>query len=124
MDQSEKKILVVDDEELLRSSLAKFLERNGYSVIMAESGNKAYDLITSEVCLVISDVRMPDGDGPSLLERLTNNSEEKPAFMFMTGFSEFSDEDLRKMGALHIFDKPVNRQEILAKVKEYFQNDA
>lgn len=125
MTANEKKILVVDDEELLRSSLAKFLERKGFQVETAESGNKAYDLLSlTPVDLVLSDVRMPDGDGLSLLERMEQLSGDPPGIMFITGFSDLSVEDFLEKGALHVFNKPVDRQEILVKVKEYFQIDS
>lgn len=122
MAESNYQILVVDDEELIRSSLAKFLERKGFSVQIAESGNSAFDIVKSQkVDLILSDVRMPDGDGPSLLEQVNGLEQNRPGLMFITGYSDLSDEDLQESGAICVFNKPVDRQEILSKVKEHFQ---
>ena len=122
MVEADFQILVVDDEELLRSSLARFLERKGFKVQTAESGNKAFELVsTTKVDLVLSDVRMPDGDGPALLDQINQIPGEKPSLMFITGFSDLPNNELKNKGALHVFDKPVDRQEILSKVKEHFQ---
>lgn len=124
MSMTEKNILVVDDEELLRSSMAKFLERKGFSVTTAKSGNTAFEIIINQkIDLVLSDVRMPDGNGPSLLERISQLDDEKPVLMFITGCSDTTPEELIEMGAKHVFEKPVDRQEILNRIKEYFQID-
>ena len=58
------KILVVDDEPEIRESLARFLSKNGYGVATAASGNEALKIYQSTpVSVVISDMRMADGDG-------------------------------------------------------------
>ena len=120
--ESNYQILVVDDEELIRSSLAKFLERKGFRVQIAESGNNAFDIVKSQkIDLILSDVRMPDGDGPSLLQQVNALEQSRPGLMFITGYSDLSDEDLQESGAICVFSKPVDRQEILSKVKEHFQ---
>ena len=73
-DPAVKRVLVVDDEEAIRSALAKFLRATGYEVYTAESGALALDLIgrVKFVC-VLCDIRMPEMSGleilPQALER-------------------------------------------------------
>lgn len=120
--ESSIKILIVDDEELLRNSLGKFLERKGFVVEMAESGNKAFAITESHSFdLIISDVRMPDGDGPYLLSLLKEKGGDIPPVMFMTGYDDLTEEEMKMGGALQVFNKPIDRQEILTQIKEHFQ---
>lgn len=125
MTESTVKILVVDDEELLRNSMAKFLERKGFTVEVAESANTAFAVLERRSFdLVLSDVRMPDGDGPFLLSLIRQKAgEDKPSVMFMTGYSDLGVEELMGLGAVQVFNKPVDRQDILIKIKEHFQID-
>jgi CheY-like chemotaxis protein len=68
-----KGILLVDDEELIRSSSSRMLERLGYRVIAAADGREALELFAAHrdrISLVILDVVMPEMDGLEALERL------------------------------------------------------
>ena len=59
-------LLVVDDEEGVRRSLKKVLEKDGYAVSLAEDGNQAVDIVRADpyrVETVISDYKMPGIDG-------------------------------------------------------------
>jgi len=119
--ESNFEILVVDDEELIVNSLGKFLERKGFGVTLESSGNRALEAIrTKKFDLVLADVRMPDGDGIYLLEQL-KMIPDCPKLMFITGYSDLSNEELIEKGALHVFPKPIDRQKILLKLKEHFQ---
>ena len=65
------KILIVDDEEGVRISLKKVLQRDGYEIFLAENGMEAIDFVRNhinEIDAVISDFKMPGLDG---LETLT-----------------------------------------------------
>ena len=59
-------LMVVDDEEGVRRSLKRVLERDGYRIILAENGEEALDIVKSDgrdIETVISDYRMPGMDG-------------------------------------------------------------
>lgn len=59
-----KKILVVDDDDLIRDLIYEILEPNGFQVILADNGNKALAILDSEeVDLIITDIIMPDKEG-------------------------------------------------------------
>src|SRR4051794_22683902 len=62
-------ILVVDDEDELRDLLGYILTSKGYQVMLARGGNDALkQLKVADVDVIVSDIRMPDGDGLSLLD--------------------------------------------------------
>ena len=69
--QSEKSLLIVDDEEGIRRVLREFFKRKGYSVFEAENGEDALQLIRSEkISAVLLDMKMPGMDGIETLKRL------------------------------------------------------
>lgn len=82
------KILIVDDEIEICDILAENLVELGHFVTSATSGKKALEILSQqEVDLIISDVRMHDGDGFFLIEEISKrNIDELPKFIFMTGF--------------------------------------
>ena len=72
---AEPAILLVDDEDKLRSLLARILELEGYTVFQAENVHKALTLFNrEEIGLVITDVKMPDGNGLELLSQIKSRS--------------------------------------------------
>ncbi len=70
MTNTPARILVVDDEKLIRWSVAERLQRDGYEVISAESGEKALELVAaSPPDVMLLDVKLPGIDGVATLER-------------------------------------------------------
>jgi CheY-like chemotaxis protein len=110
-------VLVVDDEPGLREVMAIELEMNGYNVLTAPNGRAAFDLLgTSRVNTVISDVRMPDGDGLELLDRiqkLTRETGRDVQVILMTGFSGITREEARARGADEMLLKPFLIEDLL-----------
>ena len=81
-----EQILVVDDEDMVRSFAARILSEEGYRVVQAADGADALDLISaSPVDLVLSDVIMPRVNGIELLERLSVAYPGIP-FLLMSGY--------------------------------------
>lgn len=116
-------ILVVDDEEDLRNATVSFLERKGYLVASANSGNQALEMLKLEKYdLIISDVKMPNGDGPHLLKQMKADFDFFPPVILMTGFSEYSDEELQQFGARAVLAKPVERKVLLETIKKLLEN--
>ena len=67
--KEKQKILLIDDDEGIRSEIGGMLEDFGYQVKTAEDGNKALELIKKEDFHVyITDIKMPDKDGIALLK--------------------------------------------------------
>ena len=102
-----KSILVVDDEADFRDILAISFEAAGFKVFKAANGREAFDLIVANsIDVVVSDIRMPGGDGVELLERAKARSPETPIVLLVTGYTELSTADAHDKGAEAMFAKP------------------
>src|SRR4051794_5329283 len=101
-----KIILIVVDEPHLRDALAIVFRSRGCEVIEAGSGNSAFK-VTSErkIDFIISDVRMPDGDGVSLLTRLREVDPIHPKLLFVSGYADISPDLAVKKGAVGMIAK-------------------
>jgi DNA-binding NtrC family response regulator len=113
------KILMVDDEpeivELISTALGLF----GAEVLSAASGNAAQKVLDdSNVDIIISDIRMPDGDGISLLKAVRSRHETKPAFLFLSGFSDVTTDEANKMGAQGRFFKPMSVHALIKEIEK------
>jgi PAS domain S-box-containing protein len=107
--------MVVDDEPELASSLARFLEREGYRCTVVNSGRKAIELAgAQEFDVILSDLRMPDVDGPALLKWLTTNRPEMASRLgYVTG-DTLGPAAVRFLGdaGRPFIEKPFSRQSI------------
>ena len=117
-----KTILVVDDEKDLRELLQMDLEDQGYQVIVAEGGNPAFELVNGpngqKIDLIISDMRMPDGTGFELLQKLSELKSAPPIVLFLTGYADLSLEEAYHLGAQGILQKPWKSEELSEKVAQ------
>ncbi len=113
-----KNILIVDDEVQICEMMADLFESRGFNVSIAHSGNSgAKSFKESNFDLVVSDVRMPDGDGFSLARQI---SEIDPAFdkiVFITGFLDAESTDVPS-NVRNFFKKPVRFKELLSFIEE------
>lgn len=111
-------VLVVDDESALRDAIAFDIKRRGFSVLTAESGSSALELIKlNKVDLILSDIRMPNGDGIFLLEKIQSLGFKVP-LVFITGFADATEAECLAKGALRVFPKPFDRKALLSFVIE------
>ncbi len=114
-------ILLVEDEEGLRALNARGLVSRGYTVIEAGNGVEALDLLAragGKVDLVVSDVVMPEMDGPTLLKELRKiNPETK--IIFVSGYAEDAfQKSLPNQDDYNFLAKPFTLKQLVAKVKE------
>ena len=114
-----KKILIVEDNIALSQRLRDRLERCGYAVETAIDEPSARRLIRkSGFDLVLADVRLPKGDGLSLLEWLNGGHRHVP-FVVMTGYANYPDAVRAvKSGADDYLPKPVDPERLLDTVRE------
>jgi DNA-binding NtrC family response regulator len=112
------RILVVDDEEAIRSGLAEILREQGYEVEEAADAQRALARVREElVDLVCTDVRMPGMDGLELVERIKVESPETEVVV-ITGFASLqSAVDAVKRGAEDYLAKPFDLDEVRLTVK-------
>ena len=111
-------ILIVDDEPLLRSFLARQLRQAGYSVHVEESGNKAVAFMKkTEPDLVISDIRMADGDGLMVLKTTKKRNRDLPVLM-ISGFTDIPEHEFFHLGAVCLLHKPFETEALLERVRK------
>jgi DNA-binding NtrC family response regulator len=113
-----ERILVVDDEKLIRWSLRENLERAGYQTVEAADGEQAIKILDSDGAdMVLLDVRMPGKDGLEVLRHIVDKHPETPAVL-MTAFSSVPEAvDAMKRGAFDYLVKPFNQDEALVVVR-------
>lgn len=115
------RLLVVDDEAGIRESLKDYFELEGYQVSMAQSGNEALALLKSEKFqVIVSDIRMPDGDGRFLLKSVRQQHPISPAVILMSGYSDLSVEEAMGEGAFATLIKPFHPADLLKVVKKSY----
>jgi len=114
-----KTILVIDDETLVRESMAVYLEDSGFNVIQAVDGRQGVILFTKHrPDLVLCDLRMPEMDGMAVLDEITKVSPDTP-IIIVSGAGQINDvvEALR-LGALDYLVKPITDMAVLEKAVE------
>ena len=114
-------ILLVEDEEAVRSFAARALRMRGYNVLEAPGGEEALEIVRnhkSTIHLLITDVVMPNMDGPTLV-RAVRRLRPEMQIVFMSGYAEeaFRRND-EKAEDLHFLPKPFGLKQLAAKVKE------
>lgn len=113
------KILIVDDETLIRWALRKELEREGYEILEAGTGKDAMELFFGELPdLVILDVKLPDESGMNILKKI----KEAEAFcdvIVITAFGNVSNAvEAMKLNAIDYITKPFDIEEVKIVVKK------
>jgi two-component system, cell cycle sensor histidine kinase and response regulator CckA len=120
-------VLVVEDEDAIRASILRLLQREGYTVLEASDGAKALELLedkaTDQVALVLTDLRMPGMDGRQLAAALARRRPSLP-IVFMSGFTAQL-MDLRLVSPhLALLAKPFRDSDLLATVRGQLNRSA
>ena len=113
-------ILLVEDEEGLRALNARGLASRGYTVLEASNGVDAIEVLDKEghVDLVVSDVVMPEMDGPTLLKELRRR-DPKVKVIFVSGYAEEAfQKNLPEQEQYEFLAKPFTLKQLVSKVKE------
>jgi putative nucleotidyltransferase with HDIG domain len=117
------KILLVDDDENLRDALKRILIKEGHIVEIAWSGKVAQSiLLEHDFEIIISDIKMPDGDGIELTKFIRKNKIQIP-IVLMTGFSEiYSVIEAYELGANEFIPKPFKKEDLLESIEVCLKN--
>ena len=112
-----KSILVVEDEKILRISLADALKAEGYTVMTAADGSEGLALIEEgEFSLIITDIRLPGASGMDILRKSLSDSPLTPVIM-MTAYGSIKDAvAAMRSGAYDYITKPFDLDELLVTV--------
>ena len=115
--KSNPKILVVDDEEIIRYSVQRVLKEAGYDAVTAANGQKALDKMSQlKIKLVLLDIKMPGLDGFQVLD-LIRKSSNVPVIM-LTALKEVTTvRDSLALGADDYIRKPFKTRELLARIQ-------
>jgi len=106
-------ILVVEDEKIIRQAVKRLLERQGYDISEADSLDAAKEHTFSDYDLIISDLRMPGGNGTELIEL----AGDVPVLIMTSYASLKSAVDAMKLGAVDYIAKPFDHEEMVMSVE-------
>ncbi len=117
-----KRILVVDDEQIIRESISYVLTKENYEVSEAENGKIAYEkLLENPFDLIITDLEMPEMKGVELLEKIRDLSVQTST-MVVTAYGSLDTAiSALRSGASDYILKPIEFDELLIKVKKLFE---
>jgi DNA-binding NtrC family response regulator len=118
------RLLIVDDEEIVRRLLARYFTKAGFLVDTAANVAEALSRLTADHRLALCDIRMPDLDGIDLLRAIHARCPDTGVFL-MTGYPTLENIiDAGQHGAAGCFVKPISPAEIVARMQEYLEGAA
>jgi two-component system cell cycle sensor histidine kinase/response regulator CckA len=119
-------ILLVEDEDAVRTFASRALSNRGYQVLEAANGEAALDILRSHtggIDLVISDVMMPNMDGPTLAREI-RKLRPNLKMLFISGYAEEAfKKSLESMDSFVFLPKPFTLKQLAAKVKEVMSDE-
>jgi DNA-binding NtrC family response regulator len=113
-----RRLLIVDDESSLRTSLFRVLTKKNFQVITAGSRAEAVSFVgsSSSIDLAIVDLRLPDGNGLELMADLKKQFPDIQVIV-LTGYGTINDAvEATRLGAFHFLTKPFNLEELVSVV--------
>lgn len=116
------KILIVDDELILRENIAFILRKEGYEVEEAQDGQEAYEkFLKSNFDIVVSDIEMPKMKGIELLEKISQ-IDSQIIFIFITAYGSLETAIAAlRLGASDYILKPIDFDELLLRIKRLLE---
>jgi two-component system response regulator AtoC len=117
-----RSILIVEDDPLVRKTLASQLARKGFDIAVAETGERGVAaFIESPPDLVLLDVRLPDIDGLEVLRRIRERN-RRAVILVMTAYDDMKTTvEAIKLGAFEYLVKPLNTTELDLAIEKAFQ---
>ena len=116
---SQPSLLVVDDELLIRDLLYDFFSDQGWTIAVAENGEKALDILKSrKIDLILSDIKMPEMDGLELTARVHEQYPQIPVVL-MTGEGSFEEGDPRASRVATVLSKPFGLDDLERTVNNF-----
>ena len=118
------RILLAEDDQVMREYLARALERSGYAVVAVDRGTAAVPLLDSgRYDLLLSDIVMPEMDGIELAQYAATVSPGTQV-MFITGFAAVRLKANETMPAAKVLSKPFHLRELVGEVDAMFAQAA
>lgn len=111
-------VLIIDDEPDILELMEEEFRYCGYTTLTAMSGNDAVAILEkSHVDIVVSDYKMPNGNGMVVLDYVNKIEKNRPLFYFVSGQADVSIEDAIKAGAKKFFTKPFDLDELIQQIE-------
>lgn len=110
-------VLIVDDDEGVRTALGNWIRRLGYQTSLADSAEAALQVLDAEaIDVAVCDVRMPGADGIWLVDRMRERHPEVPAVL-ATGVRAMDSSFTLRPGVVAYVVKPFHQDELLLAIK-------
>jgi len=118
-----KKVLVVDDKELMRDSVGTMLTRSGWQVLVASNGKTAVRIAAERrPDVILTDLQMPEMDGLELLREIRQVDEQLPVVL-MTAYATIETAvEAMKLGAYDYITKPFDGNVLVATIKRAMEH--
>jgi DNA-binding response OmpR family regulator len=111
-------ILVIDDDENLRDTIAVLLETEGFKPVLAPNGRTGLNLaVTARPHLILADIRLPDISGVEVCKRLRASGTATPIIVLSAAGEEIDKVLLLEIGADDYVVKPFGARELLARIR-------
>jgi len=118
------KILLAEDDNVMREYLARALERSGYAVTSVDRGTAAIPLLKSErFDLLLTDIVMPEMDGIELAQKASEMAPDLRV-MFITGFAAVTLKAGKSMPQARVLSKPFHLRDLVLEVDRLFSSDS
>lgn len=115
------RILLAEDDQVMREYLARALERSGYSVAAVDRGTAALPLLTSErFDLLLTDIVMPEMDGIELAQKAAEIAPDMRV-MFITGFAAVTLKAGKAVPHARVLSKPFHLRDLVMEVDRMFE---
>lgn len=122
----DQKILIIDDDEGIRTVFSRFLGRKGFDVTCAVNGREGLSMLDSvDPDLVITDIMMPEADGLEVLMAIRGKSKKIPVIAISGGMHAVPMDFLplaKKFGACKVLYKPVELEDLQAAIEEVLES--
>ncbi len=116
-------VLIVDDEPGMLDVLSSCFADEGYNVYTAQSGSDALRIFPEiDPDLIITDVRMPNGDGRTLIRDVRALGEDAPIIFCISGYQDMTPPEIFLNGIDHFFPKPLDFDTILCASNHFLNN--
>lgn len=119
-----KKILVIDDEDLIVRTFTKFLEKKGMEVEVTKRYENALIYVEEDdFDVIISDIRMPGQNGVETIRQIKKiiekQKKKQPAVIFITGFTDKEvEKEAKKIGCVEFLYKPFEAEELIKAIEK------
>lgn len=115
--KKDKKLLLVEDDTLMLEVLKDLLSESGITVHTSENGAEGLKKFSeNEYDLIISDIQMPILNGVEFLKKVRSQDTKWPKFMLLTGYSTYKIEEVYKLGANALMNKPFEFDDLINEV--------